>query len=48
MKKALANLAAGTIDQLAAHIRTRLKKIQYRSALLDGFIAETGLTLAPP
>ncbi|MEU5190163.1 transposase [Streptomyces klenkii] len=48
LKKTLANLAAGTTDQLAAHTRTRLKKMQYRPALLDGFIAETGLTLTPP
>ncbi|MEY9997535.1 transposase [Streptomyces sp. V4I8] len=48
LKKSLANLAAGTTDQLAAHTRTRLKKMQYRPHLLDGFIAETGLILAPP
>ncbi|GGU99792.1 hypothetical protein GCM10010211_78950 [Streptomyces albospinus] len=27
--------------------RTRLKKMQYRADLLDGFIAETGLNLTP-
>jgi putative transposase len=48
LKKTLANLAAGTTDQLAARTRTRLKKMQYHPDLLDGFIAETGLTLAPP
>ena len=45
LKKTLANLAPCTIDQLAALIRTRLKRMQYRPALLDGFIAETGLVL---
>lgn len=45
LKKSLANLAAGSIDQLAALARTRLKRMQYRPELLDGFIAETGLTL---
>lgn len=30
---------------LAALIRTRLKRMQYRPGLLDGFIAETGLVL---
>jgi putative transposase len=48
MKKALANLAACTTDQLAALVRTRLKRMQYQPRLLDGFIAETGLILVPP
>ena len=48
LKKTLANLAAHTTDELAARVRTRLKRMQYRSALLDGFIAETGLILQPP
>jgi len=29
-------------------VRTRLKRMQYRPDLLDGFIAETGLTTTPP
>ncbi|MFC8015439.1 transposase [Streptomyces cinereoruber] len=45
LKKSLGNLAAGTTGQLAALVRTRLKKMQYRPDFLDGFIAETGLTL---
>jgi hypothetical protein len=48
LKKSLGNLAACTTDQLATLVRTRLKRMQYRPGLLDGFIAETGLTLAPP
>ena len=47
LKKTLANLAPCTIDQLATLIRARLKRMQYRPALLDGFIAETGLVLTP-
>ncbi len=47
LKKSLANLAACTTDQLAALARTRLKKMQYRPGLLDGFIAETGLAINP-
>ncbi|MEV0694498.1 hypothetical protein [Streptomyces sp. NPDC050388] len=47
LKKSLANLAACTTDQLAALIRIRLKQMQYRPGLLDGFIAETGLVLTP-
>ncbi|WP_234425687.1 transposase [Streptomyces kebangsaanensis] len=45
LKKTLANLAACTTDQLAALIRTRLKRMQYRPGLLDGLVAETGLVL---
>jgi hypothetical protein len=33
--------------QLAAIIKNRLKRIQYRPALIDGFLAQTGLTLEP-
>jgi hypothetical protein len=48
LKKSLANLAACGIDQLTAFAKTRLKKMQYRPTLLNGFITETGLTLEPP
>ncbi|MFE7393195.1 transposase [Streptomyces sp. NPDC057582] len=48
LKGSLANLAACTTDQLAALAKTRLKRMQYRPDLLDGFIAETGLLLKPP
>jgi putative transposase len=48
LKKSLANLAAHGTDELAALVRTRLKRMQYRPGLLNGFIAETGLTLEPP
>ncbi len=46
-KNGLGNLAACTIDQLAAIIRNRLKTIQYRPELISGFLAQTGLTLEP-
>ncbi|MER6076644.1 transposase [Streptomyces sp. NPDC001817] len=48
LKKSLANLAPHTTDQLAAAARTRLKRMQYRPGLINGFIAETGLILQPP
>ena len=48
MKNGLGNLAASTVDQLAAIVKNRLKSIQYRPALIDGFLAQTGLTLEPP
>jgi hypothetical protein len=47
MKNGLGNLAAADLDQLAAIIKNRLKRIQYRPALIDGFLAQTGLTLEP-
>jgi transposase len=47
MKRSLGNLAACGVDQLAATIKNRLKRIQYRPELIDGFLAQTGLTLEP-
>ena len=47
MKNGLGNLMARDVDQLAAIIKNRLKHIQYRPALIDGFLAQTGLTLEP-
>ena len=45
MKNGLGNLAAANVDQLTAIIKNRLERIQYRPALIDGFLAQTGLTL---
>jgi hypothetical protein len=47
MKNGLGNLAPGSADQLAATVRNRLKRIRYRPALINGFLAQTGLTLEP-
>jgi DDE superfamily endonuclease len=47
MKNGLGNLAASNVDQLTAIIKNRLKIIQYRPALIDGFLAQTGLSLKP-
>jgi DDE superfamily endonuclease len=47
MKNGLGNLAASSVGQLAVIVRNRLKRIQYRPALIDGFLAQTGLTLEP-
>jgi hypothetical protein len=33
--------------QLTALVKTRLKRMQYRPGLLDGFLAKTGLDLTP-
>jgi hypothetical protein len=47
MKNSLGNLAVRDVSQLAAIIKNRLKSIQYRPALIEGFLAQTGLTLEP-
>jgi transposase len=48
VKRSLANLAVVALDRLEALVRNRLKRLQYRSGTLDGFIAGTGLTLDEP
>ena len=47
LKRSLANLAKRNIGQLTALAKTRLKRMQYRPALLDGFLTGTGLDLTP-
>ena len=47
MKGGPGNLAAADVDQLTAIIKNRLKTIQYRPGLINGFLAQTGLTLEP-
>ena len=47
LKRGLGNCAATGIDQLVTLVKTRLKRIQYRPELLDGFLGQTGLVLQP-
>ena len=47
LKRSLANLAKHTIGQLTALVKTRLRQMQYRPGLLDGYLAGTGLDLTP-
>lgn len=47
LKNGLGNLAAGTIDELAGTIRSRLRSIQHRPALINRFLGQTGLSLEP-
>ena len=47
MKNGLGNLAARNVDQLAKIARNRLKRIQYRPAPINGFLAQTGLAFEP-
>ena len=47
LKRSLANLAKRNLSELTALVKTRLKRMQYRPGLLEGFLASTGLDLAP-
>jgi hypothetical protein len=47
VKRSLGNLAVSGVDHLAAIVRNRLKRIQYRPDLLTSFLTQTGLTLDP-
>jgi DDE superfamily endonuclease len=47
LKRSLANLAKRDIGQLTALVRTRLRRMQYRPGLLEGFLAGTGLDFSP-
>ncbi len=47
LKRSLANLTKHDITELTALVKTRLKRMQYRPALLVGFLASTGLDLGP-
>jgi transposase len=47
VKGSLGNLAVRDLDQVAAIVRNRLKSIQYRQALIEAFLAQTGLSLEP-
>jgi transposase len=45
LKRSLANLTKHNIGQLTALVKTRLRLMQYRPGLLEGFLAKTGLDL---
>ena len=47
LKRSIGNLAVHGVDHLQAIIKNRLKSIQYRDDLIDGFLTHTGLTLEP-
>ncbi|MFB7669469.1 transposase [Kitasatospora sp. NPDC056138] len=48
VKRSLANLASVALDRLEALVRNHLKRLQYRSDILNGFLAGTGLSLDLP
>jgi transposase len=47
LKRAIASFAAADLDALVRIVKRKLKKIQYRPHLINGCLAETGLTLEP-
>src|SRR6266540_44056 len=47
LKRSIGNLSVRGVDQLLAIVKNRLKRVQYRSDLIDSFLAHTGLTLEP-
>ncbi|MEE1939983.1 hypothetical protein V1L54_11315 [Streptomyces sp. TRM 70361] len=47
LKRDLGNLAAQTSDELLREVKSKLKSLQYRSDVIDGCLAGTGLTLDP-
>jgi hypothetical protein len=46
LKQGMTSLAASTINDLVRVTKNRLKRMQYRPGLADGFLTATGL--APP
>lgn len=46
-RTALANLAALNLDELTHAVRTGLRHIQHRPALLTAFLTHTGLEIHP-
>jgi DDE superfamily endonuclease len=48
LKRTLADLAVGGVDQLGGLVKTRLRQMRYRPGRIDGFLARTGLDLQPP
>src|SRR4051794_7623656 len=47
LKRSLANLTRHTLAELAALVKTRLRRMQYRPELLVGFHVSTGLEFGP-
>jgi len=47
LKRSLANLTKHDIDQLTALVKARIRRMQCRPGLLQGFLAKPGLDLAP-
>jgi hypothetical protein len=48
VKGSLVNFAATSLDHLTQAMKYRLKRIQYRPNLIDGFLTETALIMELP
>jgi putative transposase len=48
MKRGLANHCIGTATDVAAAVKNRLKRLQYRTALIGGYLIGTGLSPPAP
>ncbi|MEU2718764.1 transposase, partial [Streptomyces sp. NPDC007205] len=48
IKRSLANFAVVALDRLETLVHNRLKRLQYRPEILDGFITGAGLALDAP
>ncbi len=48
LRRSIANFVTTDPAGLERLVRCKLRKIQYRSELIDGCLAETGLILNPP
>jgi putative transposase len=48
MKRSLGNLPARKAGSLSAAVKNRLKKMQYRHGLIDGYLTGTGLSPPAP
>lgn len=47
LKRSLANLARSNLAELTALVKSRLKRMQYRPAPLEGFLASSAWTSGP-
>jgi len=47
LKRSLASLAKRNLAELTVLVKTRLRRMQYRPGLLEGFLASTRLDLTP-
>jgi putative transposase len=47
LKRSLANLVKHNISELTALAKTRLRRMQHRPGLLEGFLAQPGSTSHP-
>ena len=48
LKRGLANLPARTAAELGKAVKNRLKRMQYRTRLIDGYLTGTGLSPPTP